>query len=45
LVRQTYGPWREYLRADFHPRQQDSSAAERWLAEHADSYVPVGTAA
>jgi uncharacterized protein len=45
LVRQTYGPWREYLRADFHPRQQDSSAAEHWLAEHADSYVPVGTAA
>jgi hypothetical protein len=42
LVRQTYRPWREYLRADFHPRQQDSSASKRWLAENADAFVPVG---
>jgi len=45
LVRQTYGPWRDYLRADFHPRQHDSSASERWLADHTDRFVPVGTAA
>jgi hypothetical protein len=42
LVRQTYGPWRDYLRADFHPRQQDSAASARWLAEHRDTFVPVG---
>lgn len=41
LVRQLYRPWREYLRADFHPRHQDSSASERWLAQHADAFVPV----
>jgi uncharacterized protein len=43
LVRLTYRPWREYFRPDFHPKQQDSSASERWLAEHADRFVPVGT--
>lgn len=42
LVRQTYGPWREYFRRDFHPNQQDSAASERWLAENANRYVPVG---
>jgi predicted metal-dependent hydrolase len=42
LVRLTYRPWREYFRRDFHPAQQDSSASQRWLAEHADRFVPVG---
>ena len=42
LVRLTYGPWKEYLRADFHPRHQDDSASRRWLQEHGDSFVPVG---
>jgi predicted metal-dependent hydrolase len=42
LVRQLYRPWREYFRVDFHPRQQDSSASERWLREHGDIFVPVG---
>jgi predicted metal-dependent hydrolase len=42
LVRQTYRPWREYFRRDFHPDQQDASASQRWLAEHAHQYVPVG---
>jgi predicted metal-dependent hydrolase len=42
LVRQTYGPWRDYFRRDFHPSQQDSAASERWLAENASRYVPVG---
>lgn len=41
LVRQLYRPWREYFRRDFHPRHQDSSASERWLAQHADAFVPV----
>lgn len=41
LVTTTWRPWREYLRRDFHPRQQDGRAAERWLAEHSASYTPV----
>jgi predicted metal-dependent hydrolase len=45
LIRETYKPWREYLREDFHPSQQDSSRSERWLVEHADRYTPVGAAA
>ena len=41
LVRCTYRPWREYLRADFHPSQQDTSASRRWLAEHRNQYTLV----
>jgi uncharacterized protein len=44
LIRCTYRPWREYLRRDFHPSQQDSTLSKRWLAEHSNSYVPVGAA-
>lgn len=44
LVRMTYRPWRDYLRVDFHPRQQDSSQSERWLAEHRDRFAVVGSA-
>jgi len=43
LVRQTYRPWKQYLREDFHPRQQDSSASVRWLAQNGDRFVPVGS--
>jgi uncharacterized protein len=43
LITLTYRPWREYFRRDFHPNQQDSSASVRWLADHADRFVPVGT--
>ena len=42
LVRLTWRPWRAYFRRDFHPRQQDSTASQRWLADHSDRYVPVG---
>jgi predicted metal-dependent hydrolase len=45
LVRLTYRPWREYLRRDFHPRQQDSSPSREWLQAHSDAYVPVGASA
>ena len=41
LVRRTYRPWRAYFRRDFHPNQQDASAARRWLTEHDDAFVPV----
>lgn len=42
LVRQTIGPWRDYQRPDFHPSQQDSAPALRWLADYSDRYLPVG---
>ena len=42
LIRQSYRPWREYFRVDFHPGQQDSAAALKWLEAHKDQYVPVG---
>jgi len=42
LVTLTYKPWRQYFRRDFHPRQQDSSASVRWLAENSEQFVPVG---
>jgi predicted metal-dependent hydrolase len=45
LIRQTYRPWREYLRKDFHPGQQDSSASQQWLQQHSDAFTPVGAAA
>jgi hypothetical protein len=41
LIRQAYRPWRRYLRPDFHPSQQDTAQARRWLAEHHDQYLPV----
>jgi predicted metal-dependent hydrolase len=44
LIRQTYLPWRRYLRHGFHPSQQDSGQAQRWLAEHRDQYTAVTTA-
>ncbi|RJF97339.1 metal-dependent hydrolase [Noviherbaspirillum saxi] len=42
LVRQSYRPWREYLRRDFHPSQQESELSSRWLADNANAYKPVG---
>jgi predicted metal-dependent hydrolase len=44
LVRQTFKPWREYFRRDFHPSQQDATASRRWLQAHRGQYVPVGIA-
>lgn len=45
LLRQTYKPWRDYFRRDFHPSQQDSSASREWLTRHSDQFVPVGAPA
>jgi predicted metal-dependent hydrolase len=42
LVRGTFGAWRAYLRADFHPRQQDDGASRRWLQANEAQYRPVG---
>lgn len=41
LVRATYGAWRDYLRADFHPAQHDASESQAWLREHQSDWVPV----
>jgi len=42
LVRETWRPWRAYLRPGFHPRQHGSDLSARWLAAHGDAFVPVG---
>jgi len=42
LVRQTFKPWRDYLRTDFHPNQQTSDLSARWLASNTSAYTPVG---
>ncbi|MFC5497388.1 metal-dependent hydrolase [Caenimonas terrae] len=42
LIRQTYQPWRDYKRRDFHPSQHDSEPSRRWLADYSDRYTPVG---
>ena len=42
MVTLTRKAWREYFRRDFHPSQLESGASRRWLAQHADQFVPVG---
>ena len=44
LVRECFGPWRAYFAQGFHPRQQHSTRASQWLAEHGDLYTVVGQA-
>jgi predicted metal-dependent hydrolase len=45
LVRQTYRPWKDYKRPDFHPADHDSTASQRWLQDNAHRYTPVGAPA
>jgi predicted metal-dependent hydrolase len=42
FVRQMFGAWKDYLRADFHPGQHDAAASRRWLNDNQDRFVPVG---
>jgi predicted metal-dependent hydrolase len=42
LVREVYGRWRDYRRADFHPQQHDDARSRAWLAANAAVYAPVG---
>jgi predicted metal-dependent hydrolase len=42
LVRSTFGPWRDYLRPDFHPTQHDDAASRAWLHANAARYTAVG---
>ncbi|MBL8384649.1 MAG: metal-dependent hydrolase [Burkholderiales bacterium] len=41
LVRALIGPWRAYLREDFHPSQLESGRHAAWLAAHPDAYSRV----
>jgi hypothetical protein len=43
LLRQSYRPWKEYLREDFHPQQQESELSKRWLVANVDAYSVVGS--
>lgn len=36
------GPWRQYLRADFHPSKQGGEAGTAWLASHGADFSLVG---
>ncbi len=44
LVRGNVAAWRRYKAVDFHPAQQDASAAQRWLADNAAQFLVVGQA-
>lgn len=41
MVRHTFGPWRAYFRADFHPSQQDEALARTWLKDYENVYSVV----
>ena len=41
LVPALWAPWHDYRSADFHPAQRANPEALQWLAQHADTYVPV----
>lgn len=43
LIRQAYQPWQAYLRADFHPEQQDNTLSAHWLRDNASQYARVGS--
>jgi predicted metal-dependent hydrolase len=42
LVRQTFKPWRDYLRSDFHPAQHDDTRSRNWLEANQMKFTPVG---
>ena len=44
LVGAMIGPWRDYLRADFHPAQRENLAAPAWLAAHQADYQVMAVA-
>ena len=41
LVRKTVAPWRDYLRRDFHPSQQESAQSSQWLRTHSDVFTAI----
>ncbi len=45
LIRQTFQPWKDYLKRDFHPSQQPHTLSADWLRDHTTLYRPVSHAA
>ena len=43
VARQTWQPWRAYLRPGFHPSQLHSTASQRWLQDNQASWQPLST--
>lgn len=44
MIRGNVGHWRDYLRPDFHPGQQDASLSRQWLRDNASAFTVVGQA-
>lgn len=44
LLRHTFGAWRAWFRADFHPSGEDDGLAQRWLRDNAEAYREVALA-
>jgi predicted metal-dependent hydrolase len=45
MFRGNYPQWKDYTRADFHPRQQDGTLSVEWLQNNRDHFTLVGQAA
>ncbi len=45
IVRRLLRPWKDYLRADFHPNQHDDKRSRDWLAANQHQFTAVGAAA
>ena len=45
VVRFAYRPWRDYLRADFHPSQEASQLSAQWLTQNAQRYAVISRVA
>ena len=41
VVRFSYRSWRDYMRADFHPSQEESQLSAHWLMENTERYSVV----
>ncbi|MEY4562881.1 MAG: hypothetical protein RLZZ618_2158 [Pseudomonadota bacterium] len=41
LVRQTFKPWKDYLKKDFHPRHHDDMLSRRWLEANSGQFSVV----
>ncbi|BEU96874.1 metal-dependent hydrolase [Acidovorax sp. DW039] len=42
LVRQTWRPWKDYFRRDFHPSQRTNVLSLQWLQHNRNRFIPVG---
>lgn len=42
LLRSNVSAWRDYLRSDFHPSQQDSRTSAKWLQDNRAQFAVVG---